>query len=131
MVLKEQAIARRATVFEENSLVFARNRFHAAGFPPPAGFTAAWGNRALLGIAKLAQRVESGMDEDDLASLVLTQTGLTDGDNFLEVHIYGPLHRSAVACITGKIPRNRTDRVMVLRMQRELEAAGIEVRLTL
>lgn len=130
MVLKETSIAERSTVFEENTLMFVRRRGHPAGSPPPPGYTVPWPKRAQLGIAKLAERVEPYMTEEALPSLVLQQTGRTEGDDFLEVHIYGPVHRSAVVSLTGKMPQQAADRVLVLQLQRDLEAAGVQVTVT-
>jgi hypothetical protein len=130
LVLKESSIESRSTVFEENTLVFAKRHHHPAGAPPPPGLTAVWATRAQLGIAKLAGRVEPTMRDNELASLVLAQIGRTDEDDFLEVHIYGPIHRSAVARLTGRMPKTRADRVMVLQLQQDLQAAGVEIEVT-
>jgi hypothetical protein len=130
LVLKEESIAKRATVFQENTLMFVRRTGHPAGQPPPIGNTATWPNRAKLGIAKLAERVQRGTTEDDLQALVLKDTGTTDGDDFIEVHIYGPIHRSAVVRLGGKMPKQRADRVLVAALRRDLEKAGIAVEIT-
>jgi hypothetical protein len=131
LVLKEMSISERATVFIENTIAFVRRTKHPAGQPPPQGLTAVWPDRAKLGIAKLADHVYAGMSAEDLATLVLRQTGTTDGDDFLEVHVFGPIHRSSVSRVGGKIPRQRADRVMVLQLQRDLQAAGVRIEITL
>jgi hypothetical protein len=59
MVLKEQMIANRATVFEENSLDFARKHRLALADPLPPGFRATWANRDVLAKAKLHRRFGS------------------------------------------------------------------------
>ena len=130
LVLKTMSIAARATVFEENTLTFVKRRKHPAGYPPPPGLTATWTSRAKLGIAKLAPRVDKDTSVTDFASLVLTQKGGTGDDDFLEVHIYGPIHRSAVARVSGTLPKNPVDRLLVFQLQKDLKTAGVSVALT-
>lgn len=127
LVLKELSIAERSTVFIENTITYVRRTRLPAGSPPPPGLTATWANRVKLGIAKLADRLRTGMQKEDLAAIVLTQTGKTDGDDFLEVHVYGPIHRSAVALLAGEMPRNDADHAMVVQMKSDLARIGVQV----
>jgi len=127
LVLKELSIAERSTVFIENTITYARRTSLPAGSPPPLGLTATWANRVKLGIAKLADHLRTGMKKEDLAPIVLTQTGKTNGDDFLEVHIYGPIHRSAVSLLAGKRPQNPADCAMVVQMEADLAKIGVQV----
>lgn len=129
MALKDGSVTRRSTVFEENTLVFVRKHRHQAGEPPPPGCTATWATRAQLGIAKLAGRVRPDMREDELAPLVLEQRGRTDQDDFLEVHIYGDIHGSSVASISGKMPTEKAERAVAKMLVDDLKKAGAKVKI--
>jgi hypothetical protein len=91
-VLRDDMIAHRASVFEENSTVFMKR--HA--YEPPAGHRAAWGERGKLCVAKLAGRIRPGMPEAQFPGILL-RTGTTSAeDDFVEVHIWGPMSLRAV-----------------------------------
>ena len=128
LVLKDRSIADRATIFIENTINYVRRTKLPAGAPPPPGLTATWASRAKLGISKLADRLRPRMQQKDLVAVVLTQTGKTDGDDFLEVHVYGPIHRSTVAVVTGKMPRHDPDRALVRQMKVDLANAGVQIQ---
>ncbi len=105
-VFRDHMIAHRASVFEENSTVFMKR--HA--YEPPAGHMTTWGDRAKLCVAKLAARIGSGMPEDEFPSILL-QTGAPSGeDEFVEVHIWGPLSLRAVERILMPTPSTKAFR---------------------
>lgn len=87
VILREQMIAHRASVFQENSALY----FDQNGPRIPLGMRCIWPNRAMLGVAKLADLVGDDADADDLADLVLHSgpTGLED--SFIEVQIFGEM----------------------------------------
>ena len=57
-VLKDRMIAHRATVFEENSIVFMDRHEVVVTKGPPRGYRATWPERGRLAVAKLARRVK-------------------------------------------------------------------------
>ena len=86
-VLRDDMIAHRASIFEENSTVFMKR--HA--YEPPAGHRIGWGDRGKLCVAKLAARIGPGTPETQFPGILL-RTGATSGDDdFVEVHIWGPM----------------------------------------
>jgi hypothetical protein len=123
IVLKETAIKDRATVFEENSINFVRRHKVTAGDPLPPGFRATWGNRSLLAVAKLGNRLKSTLTEDDFPKLLVSPEG-ADPD-FIEVHIYGPFNRRAIQNVAGPEPVPKADRVIyrsILKKLKDIEA---------
>jgi hypothetical protein len=62
IVLKDSKVAHRSTVFEENTLVFARRFGIIVGSAPPLGYSAVWDDRQRLAVAKLHERINGVTD---------------------------------------------------------------------
>jgi len=126
IVLRDSNVAHRSTVFEENSLVFARQFKIIVGNPPPLGYRAVWNDRHKLAVAKLHERIDRATDRGDFAGILLKQAAGTDEVEFVEVHIYGSLNRSAIECvrIPQKEVRSPEAKVIVKSMGRKLAEVG-------
>jgi hypothetical protein len=123
IVLKDTSIENRATVFEENSLRFAQVR----GFSPiPAGYRATWHNRQELAAAKLESKLRPGMDSGAFSAVLMEQGSATMEPDFIEVHIYGSLHRQSIEAVTLPSPQD-IERPLLLNLQKQLAKLGIEV----
>jgi hypothetical protein len=96
IVLKDDNIAHRASVCDENTLVFCRRRSVVVGNAPPCGFRATWDDRCRLAGAKLHGSLNDGMTTKDFPAILLRQAKATDDVEFIEVHIYGSLNRHAI-----------------------------------
>ena len=94
VVLKDLAIRDRATVFEGNSLDFCKNN----GFrrPLPLGCKATWDKRDELAAAKLEPLLQPHMRDQQFAEILLRPSDEAYGEDFMEVHIYGSLHRQSI-----------------------------------
>jgi len=122
MVLKEVAIKERATVFEENAILFIRKNRIVAGDSLPLGYRATWMNRSSLAVAKLGKRLIPTITQAEFSKL-LACTNTTDPD-FIEVHIYGPIHRRAIEHLSGPKPRHKADKVMHQSICSKLKEIG-------
>ena len=91
VVLKEDMISFRASVFEENSVLFCKkiDGNLAIKDDMPKGHRASWDNRALLCVSKLFNKVVSSVDENDFADILVSVDNVTGQDDFIEVHIFG------------------------------------------
>lgn len=89
LTFKDESINRRATVFEENSRLFVRQRKIVAGDPVPPGYRAPWSSRGDLAVAKLAPKLNKATIMDDFPRLLM-QVSPGGQSDFIEVHIYGP-----------------------------------------
>lgn len=87
LVVREELVADRTTVFEENSAVFVRDR----GSRLPPGLRATWDQRSRLCVAKLASAIHAGTAPGDFPGLLLHQGAILEDDRFVEVHIWGSL----------------------------------------
>ena len=122
MVLKETAIKDRATVFEENAILFVKRHRIVAGDPIPQGYRAPWMKRDLLAIAKLGKRLTPKTAKTEFAKL-LSSSDDRDAD-FIEVHIHGPLHRRAIEHLSGHEPSRRADKVLLKSVIKKLKDIG-------
>lgn len=86
-------IAHRASVFEENSVVFMDRREIKLKDAPHAamGYRAPWDQRGHLAAAKLGTRLTASMSSSDFSAMLLHQGATSAEDDFVEVHIYGPV----------------------------------------
>ena len=93
LVLREQMISHRASVFEENSAQFMERRKIKISREPklPKGYRARWDNRGKLCVAKLASQIDSHTRPDKYSALLLREGATSENDEFVEVHIYGAM----------------------------------------
>ncbi len=93
LVVRNEMIAHRSSVFEENSVKFMER--HKIGLAAvndlPRGYRAPWEDRSKLCTAKLAVALDKTSQPDDFPKLLLKQGESSDDDDFVEVHIWGPM----------------------------------------
>jgi hypothetical protein len=127
MVFQDSAIAHRATVFEENCVFFCERYGRGPGRTNlPPGYRATWDQRHELAAAKLAPKLHSGTQEADFPGILLhTDAKDTRNDDFIEVHIYDRVHRSALDYVV--LRSKRASRGQIREMQVVLGAAKVKV----
>src|SRR6266403_1638181 len=93
IVLREEMIAERTSVFEENSALFVERHDIKISRKPnlPKGYRATWAERAKLGVAKLHGRIDSTTTPDKYSRILLSAGATSESDDFIEVHIFGPM----------------------------------------
>lgn len=135
ITLRTPMIERRASTFEENNLIFTRNHKVPIDGADAAfrGFRATWANRGKLGIAKLGGAITATTQPSDFAGLLLQQVGGTGTDEFIEVHIWGPMTmRTAEKVVLTKTKDSRRlakkSRVDALRESLKKLKVDLEVR---
>ena len=86
-------IADRTSVFEENSALFVERHNIKISRKPnlPKGYRATWPDRAKLGVAKLYGRIDSTTTPDKYSRILLRAGAASESDDFIEVHIFGPM----------------------------------------
>jgi len=124
IVMNDAAISRRASVFEENTLVFTKRFGVLAGGPVPHGYRATWAERHKLAVAKLHPKLSSTTDRASFPGILLQSKGRTDQDDFIEVHIYGPLHRRGIKVVVGPKHVDDGERALQLSIDRKLREVG-------
>ncbi len=93
IVLRDDLIGDRTSVFEENSALFMeRHKIKISRKPNlPKGYRATWAERAKLGVAKLHGRIDSTTTPDKYSQILLKPGATSEDDDFIEVHIFGPM----------------------------------------
>lgn len=91
LILRSDMIAHRATVFEENLMLFIKKRNIGLMQELPAGYRALWQDRAKLAVAKLAASINSSTLPSDFCHVLLRNGATSGDDDFVEVHIYGSI----------------------------------------
>ena len=93
IVLREKMIAHRTSVFEENSALFVerQNISISRTAKVPKGYRAAWNERGKLAVAKLFARIDSATTVDKYSRILLESGVTSEKDQFIEVHIFGPM----------------------------------------
>jgi hypothetical protein len=87
LVMRGDMISYRASLFEGNSAAI----LESLAYRLPLGYRAPWQERAKLCAAKLGGEINGSTGEIDFPFLLMHES--TDGDCFLEVHIWGPITR--------------------------------------
>jgi len=114
IVLKDVAISERATVFEENSVLFCEKRGLGVANPLPPGYRATWEDRGLLATAKLEPRLASTTSALEFPTILVGKTG----QDFVEVHIFGKLDRGSIERIVARQPKAEADRILLEEIKR-------------
>jgi hypothetical protein len=120
-------IAHRASVFEENSVTWmAKHRINLSDVENlPKGYRAPWNDRAKLAVAKLANKIQPNVPPDSFASLLLQQGTTVENDQFIEVHIWGPMTIRTFKHVIIKRPQRPANRVILKALQEKLQKAGV------
>ena len=119
LVLREDMIAHRASVFEDNSALFlSRHKYET-----PPGSRSVWRDRAKLCIAKLADSLTPSTLENELPRLLLSDGATSGEDSFVEVHIWGSL--SIYSLERGIVRDTPASRPYLLGLQELFAKAGL------
>jgi hypothetical protein len=125
MQLRDIALSDRATLLEENSYAFVSKHTVDLRRDLPAGHRAVWSNRHMLAVAKLGDRLTSGVAQRTFPAILLFSDGNRAHDQFIEVHIYGPFDNRAVEAITGSSRvKGRVEQAFVGIIKDILSASG-------
>jgi hypothetical protein len=114
VVLKAFAISERATVFEENSVLFCEKRGLGVAQLLPPGYRATWEDRGILATAKLESRFVPETSAAEFPSILVGRTG----QDFVEVHIFGSLSRDSIERIVARRPKTEVDRILLEEIKR-------------
>lgn len=125
VTLRDVMVSERSSVFEENPFHFCRRHRVISGEAPPAGYRATWATRGDLAAAKLHYKIESGMADHDFIKL-LTTDGPTTGDpDYIEVHIFGNIHRRAIERIRAPGNLRGSDKIIWHKIRSRLVGIGV------
>jgi hypothetical protein len=130
IVLRNPAIAHRASLLEENSFVFVERHEMRPGKAIPPGHRSPWATRHQLVIAKCAFAIDETTTETQHASL-LCMPGDRGTDEFVEVFIFGPFGCGAIDRLvlpTRPSPDATSSELRMLK--RKAKQRGIDIQVT-
>lgn len=130
LVLREDMIKNRTSVFEENSFTFCQTKHKiVVGDPIPPGYRAIWEGGDQIAMAKLHGSLDTETRTESYPGILLSQTKGKTPEDFVEVHIYGPIHRAAVERITGPPPKSKADKAILRSIKRKAAEVGAVVEI--
>jgi len=129
IIWREDMIAHRASVAEDNTTVFMKKHkiFAYEADTLPKGYRAMWEDRYMLCVAKLADRIAHDTRVDNHASILLESGAGTADDDFVEVHVWGPMTRCTMEKVVTTRPRGRRARAILAGLSAKLSAAGVTI----
>ena len=127
MVLADNMIAHRTSVFEENSVTFMiQNDITFDGSDDlPKGFRAIWAERNRLCIAKLAHKLSTSTKRSDYPSILVHQGKTRADDSFVEAHIFGPISAYTLESHIIRKPGNPKMKVLAKGLQERCDKLKI------
>lgn len=125
IVLRDDMISHRTSVFEENSAIFMKR--HGVRPNVPKGYRAAWQERAKLCVAKLGERFDSGTVPGEYSRILLKQGATSNDEEFIESHTWGPITVLTMerVIVTESNPSKRT--VIRRTIEAKLRAHNVPV----
>jgi hypothetical protein len=128
IVLRNNLIAHRASVFEENSVLFMKHRKISMSKADklPKGYRATWKDRARLCVAKIHKNIDASTKADEYSALLLQQGATSEKDEFVEAHIYGPMTRRTIEHVKIS-PRRKKSATILKAMKEKLSKAGVTI----
>ena len=131
LVLKSNMIAHRASVFEQNSVVFMEQ--HGVSISKahdlPKGYRATWNDRGKLATAKIAGEITMNTEPDEYANLLLSEGNTPADDRFIEVHIWGPMTIRTFERVIANRPKKRLKRIILKALEERLQEANVDLEI--
>jgi hypothetical protein len=122
IVINELLCSHLASLTEENTFQLVEH--HGKTIAP--GYRASWAERQKLALAKLADRIDSGITPDQYPGLLMFCEGKRETDQFIEVHLFGPF--TAQAIVAAHLPasgKSRIENCYLEELQDKFSARGI------
>jgi len=129
IVFRTDMIAHRASVFEENSVLFMKNKniLMSDADKLPQGYRATWQDRGKLCVAKLAGSIDPATQPDKYFEVLLRQGAKSEDDEFVEVHIWGPVTARTIEQVTLTV-KKKTPRSIYKALKEKLVKAGVTLK---
>lgn len=129
MVLRSDLIAHRASLFEENSVLFMKhhNVLMSEADKLPPGHKAVWQQRAKLCVAKLASKITTSTKPLSFPALLLKEGMTSEDDDFVEVHIWGPMTSRTIERVALASKMTKAERPIAKAIREKLNKIGVAV----
>jgi hypothetical protein len=129
IVFRSRLIEHRASVFEENSIIFTERRGVAKKKGKvPQGYRATWSDRGKLGAAKLHKKIDAHTARAEFSRLLMHEGATSEEDQFVEAHIFGPWTARTIEQVTVSKRRKFADNVNIRKLGEQLKKFGVAVK---
>lgn len=130
IVLRTDMIAHRASVFEENSTMFMKRHriLMDEADNLPRGYRATWDDRGRLCVAKLFQEIDAHTPKGEYSKLLLRQGATTAEDEFVEVHVWGPMTARTFEQVSVTTRSRRAHRVVIGALRERLGKLSVKLQ---
>jgi hypothetical protein len=130
VILRSDLIAKRSSVFDGNTLIrlLQENPPLSKLTALPPGHRAPWAWRGKLALSALGGELTSSSTPESFPHMLLKTSANTADDEFIEVHIWGPITPRAVESVELPSSGTRADQLMVRAIREKLADLGINVR---
>lgn len=130
IILRTEMIAHRASVFEENSTLFMEHHkiLMSEADKLPRGYRATWAERSRLAVAKLSRRIDAATAPEEYSGLLLRDGATTAEDQFIEVHVWGPMTARTFEQVTVRKRKRRAHRAILAALGERLGELSVELR---
>lgn len=133
LTLREDRSAYRASAFEANNVVmtvYQQKNYMADALDLPQGYRATWSERGRLCVAKSSGKIQVGTVSGEFSRLLVEQGTTTAGDEFVEIHLWGPISIRTVERVVVVRKGNRPLKTRLKDLESTLAHFGIplEVR---
>lgn len=130
---RTEMIAHRASVFEENSTMFMKHHgiLMSEAHNLPRGYRATWDSRGKLCVAKLFKKIDAGTAKGEYSEVLLRRGATTAEDDFVEVHIWGPMTARTFEQISIKLRSKRpAHRAIISALKESLEQVSVKLQVS-
>ncbi|MEK6303476.1 MAG: hypothetical protein AABO41_22430 [Acidobacteriota bacterium] len=134
IVLRNDMIAHRASVLEENSVLFAERHRVATkkGKKPrgtvPPGYRGTWPDRGKVSAAKLHKSIDAGTGPAEYSGLLMHLGATSEEHEFVEAHIFGTMTVRTIEQVSVPKRRKSADNVNIKKLAEELRKFGVAVK---
>jgi hypothetical protein len=132
VVLRTEMIAHRASVFEENSTMFMRRHRILMNEADnlPRGYRATWDDRGRLCVAKLFREIDAHTPKGEYSKLLLREGATTAEDEFVEVHVWGPMTARTFEQVSITTRSKRAHKVIIGALRERLGKLSVKFQVS-
>lgn len=128
LTLRADFIAHRATVFTSNSAAFFRGVPIETATLAARGHRAVWSERAKVAVAKLASALTPALSTTSVARLIARPGATGAADEFIEVHVFGPMTIRTVESVRIAASPRRTSRALAKALRARLKKFDVDLK---
>jgi len=131
-VLRNDMIAHRTSVFEENCVIFMkRHRILVSEIDNlPKGYRAVWSERGKLAAVKAAGNIDKDTETNKYQEILLYNAPNSKDDRFVEVHVNGSITARTMEHVTVTDPIRRQEKIFLKSLEIKLKKYNVTLEIS-